>query len=131
MPEVSDIVATLRVLDSPTASDALVRTLTSPRWRIGPQDLVALGDEPGPWRVHRSAQQRHAADGRRSGTGTGAPRQSSGARPGPADQPGSPVKPDDFLTRAVADFTAEAGSLVEALDDLGDPSAYSEPGMPA
>ena len=43
VPEVADIVATLRVLHSPAASDALIRTLTSPRWRIGPQDLVALG----------------------------------------------------------------------------------------
>src|SRR5262249_58321103 len=43
VPEVSDIVATLRVLHSPAASDALIRTLTSPRWRIGPQDLVSLG----------------------------------------------------------------------------------------
>src|ERR1022692_4233561 len=43
VPEVADIVATLRVLHSPAASDALARTLTSPRWRIGPQDLVALG----------------------------------------------------------------------------------------
>ena len=33
--------------------------------------------------------------------------------------------PDDFLTRAVADFTAETGSLIEALDDLGGPDAYS------
>ena len=41
----------------------------------------------------------------------------------------SPVKDnEDFLTRAVADFTAETGSLIEALDDLGDASAYSEPG---
>jgi DNA helicase-2/ATP-dependent DNA helicase PcrA len=42
VPEVSDIVATLRVLHSPAASDSLIRTLPPPRWRIGPQDLVAL-----------------------------------------------------------------------------------------
>ncbi len=48
--EVADIVATLRVLHSPGASDALVRTLTSARWRIGPQDLVALGAELVIWR---------------------------------------------------------------------------------
>jgi DNA helicase II / ATP-dependent DNA helicase PcrA len=132
VPEVSDIVATLRVLNSPTASDALARTLTSPRWRIGPQDLVALGeraralarsaDEPG---------QRHAADsGGASGTG---PRNAKTAGQSGAGDPSStspeiPVQPEDFLTRAVADFTAESGSLVEALDDLGDASAYSEPG---
>ncbi len=101
VPEVSDIVATLRVLDSPTASDALARTLTSPRWRIGPQDLVALGERARA--LARSADE-------------------------PAQRPAS-AESEDFLTRAVADFTAEAGSLVEALDDLGDPSAYSEPGF--
>ncbi|HET7017688.1 MAG TPA: ATP-dependent DNA helicase, partial [Streptosporangiaceae bacterium] len=102
VPEVSDIVATLRVLDSPTASDALARTLTSPRWRIGPQDLVALGE--------RARALARSADDEPK------PRQN------PADS-------EDFLTRAVADFTAETGSLVEALDDLGDPAAYSEPGF--
>jgi ATP-dependent DNA helicase UvrD/PcrA len=93
VPEVADIVATLRVLHSPAASDSLVRTLTSPRWRIGPQDLVALG-----------VRARALVE--------------------------DPVPGDDHLTRAVADFTAEAGSLVEALDDLGSPGAYSEEGYP-
>ncbi len=43
VPEVADIVATLRVLHDPAASAALARLLTGPRWRIGPRDLVALG----------------------------------------------------------------------------------------
>ena len=43
VPEVQDVVATLRVLNDAAASDALVRLLTGPRWRIGPRDLVALG----------------------------------------------------------------------------------------
>ena len=43
VPEVQDIVATLRVLHDAAASDALARLLTGPRWRIGPRDLVALG----------------------------------------------------------------------------------------
>ena len=43
VPEVADIVATLRVMHDPAAADALARVLTSPRWRIGPRDLVALG----------------------------------------------------------------------------------------
>jgi DNA helicase-2/ATP-dependent DNA helicase PcrA len=101
VPEVADIVATLRVLHSPAASDSLIRTLTSPRWRIGPQDLVALG-------VRARAL---VAGQARSTDGTGVPA-------------------NDHLTRAVADFTAEAGSLVEALDDLGSPGAYSEEGYP-
>ena len=36
VPEVADIVATLRVMHDPPRSDALARLLTSPRWRIGP-----------------------------------------------------------------------------------------------
>src|SRR5215468_150135 len=43
VPEVADIVATLRVLHDPAASGSLARLLTGPRWRIGPRDLVALG----------------------------------------------------------------------------------------
>ena len=34
----------------------------------------------------------------------------------------------DALTEALTDLTAETGSLVEALDDLGDPAGYSETG---
>ncbi|MEZ0076729.1 ATP-dependent helicase [Planotetraspora sp. GP83] len=44
VPEVADIVATLRTLYDPTAGDALVRLLAGPRWRIGPADLKILGD---------------------------------------------------------------------------------------
>jgi DNA helicase-2/ATP-dependent DNA helicase PcrA len=105
VPEVADIVATLRVLHSPAASDSLIRTLTSPRWRVGPQDLVALG-----------ARARALARDQAGGAGAG--------------DPESPVEAEDHLTRAVADFTKEAGSLVEALDDLGDLGAYSAAGYP-
>ena len=34
----------------------------------------------------------------------------------------------DALAKAVADLTADAGSLIEAIDDLGDPAAYSPDG---
>ncbi|MEV4221620.1 ATP-dependent DNA helicase [Nonomuraea sp. NPDC049725] len=44
VPEVTDIVATLRVLYDATAGDALARLLAGPRWRIGPADLRALGE---------------------------------------------------------------------------------------
>ncbi|MFZ0188946.1 MAG: ATP-dependent helicase, partial [Streptosporangiaceae bacterium] len=37
VPEVQDVVATLRVLHDAGASDALARLLTGPRWRIGPR----------------------------------------------------------------------------------------------
>ncbi|MFZ0324188.1 MAG: ATP-dependent DNA helicase [Actinomycetes bacterium] len=43
LPEVADVVATLNVLDDPTANPSLVRLLSGPRWRIGPRDLVLLG----------------------------------------------------------------------------------------
>jgi len=105
VPEVSDIVATLRVLHSPAASDSLVRLLTSPRWRIGPRDLVALGV-----RARRLA--------------------SDQSHPGGQQDSGESVEHEDHLTRAVADFTAETGSLVEALDHLGPADAYSDQGWP-
>ncbi|HET9896662.1 MAG TPA: ATP-dependent DNA helicase [Streptosporangiaceae bacterium] len=107
VPEVCDIVATLRVLHAPEASDALIRTLTSPRWRVGPQDLVALGE-----RARQLARE-------------------AAAEPEPAAMPQSAegsIQPDDFLARAVADFTAPSGSLIEALEDLGEPGAYSADG---
>jgi DNA helicase-2/ATP-dependent DNA helicase PcrA len=111
VPEVADIVATLRVLHSPAASDSLARTLTSPRWRVGPQDLVALG-----------ARARSLARDDGSGPAT------DGTGSAGSGDPGGRVKDEDFMTRAVADFTAETGSLVEALDDLGSASAYTRQG---
>ncbi|MFI6508472.1 UvrD-helicase domain-containing protein [Streptosporangium sp. NPDC050855] len=44
VPEVADIVSTLRVIYDPSAGDALVRLLSGPRWRIGPADLRELGE---------------------------------------------------------------------------------------
>ncbi len=44
MPEVADVVATLRVLVDPNAGADLLRLLTGPRWRIGPRDLAALAE---------------------------------------------------------------------------------------
>jgi DNA helicase II / ATP-dependent DNA helicase PcrA len=99
VPEVQDVVATLRVLYDPAASDALARLLTGPRWRIGPKDLIALG--------------------RRSRKLASAGREQAGPDVAATDDP---------LTQAVADLTADAGSLIEALDDLGDPAAYSAAG---
>ena len=124
VPEVQDVVATLRVLHDAAASDALARLLTGPRWRIGPRDLVALG--------------RRARDlARGAGDQDGAPQDGApqdGADRGGADQaapegePGGGPPIADALTEALTDLTAETGSLVEALDDLGDPAGYSETG---
>jgi DNA helicase II / ATP-dependent DNA helicase PcrA len=103
VPEVQDVVATLRVMHDPAAADALARLLTGPRWRIGPRDLVALGRRA-------RALTRQAAGPVRS-------------------QEGQDLVSDlDVMSQAVTDFTADPGSLVEALDDLGEPAAYSEAG---
>jgi DNA helicase II / ATP-dependent DNA helicase PcrA len=108
VPEVQDVVATLRVLSDAAASDALVRLLTGSRWRIGPRDLVALG---------RRARELARTD-------------RAGAPPGHRQpEPDGPQDPGDALAEAMTDLTAEAGSLVEALDDLGDLAAYSPAGQ--
>jgi DNA helicase-2/ATP-dependent DNA helicase PcrA len=101
VPEVADIVATLRVLHDPGASGPLARLLTGPRWRIGPRDLVALG------RRARALTREQRARG-------------DAAPPSAAEE--------DALARAITDLTADPGSLVEALDDLGEPGAYSRAG---
>ncbi len=116
VPEVQDVVATLRVLHDAASSDALARLLTGPRWRIGPRDLVALG---------RRARE------------LGAPPREDPAQGDPAQ--GDPAQGDraqvdraDPLAEAVTDLTTGGGaaSLVEALDDLGDPARYSADGYP-
>jgi DNA helicase-2/ATP-dependent DNA helicase PcrA len=104
------VVATLRVLHDAGASDALARLLTGPRWRIGPRDLVALGRRA-------RALVRGEGDGRRSAPAQGA-----------APEQAAEHDHEDALAEAITDLTAETGSLVEALDDLGDPGAYSPVG---
>ncbi len=123
VPEVQDVVATLRVLHDAGASDALARLLTGPRWRIGPRDLVALG---------RRARALVRGEGDRGVGDRGAGDRGAGDRPRPPAEAAAPDHADhelgDALAEAVTDLTAEAGSLVEALDDLGDPRAYSPAG---
>ncbi|HEY1918884.1 MAG TPA: ATP-dependent DNA helicase [Streptosporangiaceae bacterium] len=132
VPEVQDVVATLRVLHDPGASDALARLLTGPRWRIGPRDLIALGRRAralansGPHSVYDMAEL--------AGSEAGPPgRPESGPAGQPAQgqpAPGRPAAPGDgdALTQAITDLTGDGNSLVEALDDLGDPAAYSAAG---
>ncbi|NLT31395.1 MAG: ATP-dependent helicase, partial [Propionibacterium sp.] len=43
LPEVADVVATLRLLDDVTANPAVTRLLGGPRWAIGARDLALLG----------------------------------------------------------------------------------------
>ena len=85
VPEVADIVATLRVLHDPGASAPLARLLTGPRWRIGPRDLVALGKRA---RYLAREQRRSVAarDGtpNRSAAAHGAPDSGTAAHGAPA-----------------------------------------------
>ncbi|WP_254780911.1 ATP-dependent DNA helicase [Modestobacter sp. DSM 44400] len=104
VPEVSDVVAILRVLVDPTAGDALGRLLTGARWRIGPRDLAALES-----RARTLVRERATAPG-------------SGAPPAPeAPADGVPGGEDP----AVPAPPRERGSIIEALDDLGRSEAYS------
>jgi len=131
VPEVQDVVATLRVMHDPTAADALARLLTSPRWRIGPRDLLALN--------RRSRALVRTAAGAARPAGKQPPPAAPRARPDvpqarpdvPQPPPGAPQPPldtPDVMQQAVSDLTADPGSLIEALDDLGDPAAYSVAG---
>ena len=130
VPEVQDVVATLRVLDDAAGSDSLVRLLTGPRWRIGPRDLVALG---------RRARALARADQAEAEARTGKHPARLAVRPAqlavhsarpPSATPGlSPADDGDALAEALTDLTTDAGSLVEALDDLGEPGAYSSHGL--
>ncbi|RNL61015.1 ATP-dependent helicase [Nocardioides marmoriginsengisoli] len=43
LPEVAEVVATLRLLSDLSANDALLTLLAGPRWAIGPRDLALLG----------------------------------------------------------------------------------------
>jgi DNA helicase-2/ATP-dependent DNA helicase PcrA len=145
VPEVADIVATLRVLHDPAASTSLARLLTGPRWRIGPRDLVALGrrarglardprDLAGPGgHGHGGHGHGEHSPGRRepegSPPGHGMPDLQAGHGGGAAAEAGAGGSvvshENDALAQAVTDLTALPGSLVEALDDLGGRSAYS------
>jgi DNA helicase-2/ATP-dependent DNA helicase PcrA len=129
VPEVADIVATLRVLHDPAASAALARLLTGPRWRIGPRDLVALGrrardlareprDQAGPGAPQRAGSQARPDPGERQAV-------PGGGSPGTPDEGSGVSQENDAMAQAVTDLTAVPGSLVEALDDLGDRDAYS------
>lgn len=102
VPEVLDVISVLRILEDTTANDAMLRLLTSPRLRIGPRDLVALG-----------ARARHLARPAESEAADG-------------DDRGRPADPVADALAATAD--SRLGSLVEALEDRGPPAAYSDVG---
>jgi DNA helicase-2/ATP-dependent DNA helicase PcrA len=95
MPEVADVVATLRVLVDPVANPALIRLLTGPRWRIGPRDLAALG------------RAKHLASWL------------------PASDDNALPQVDPVTAAAAGVDPSEVVSLVDALDSLGDRARYS------
>ena len=105
-PEVVDIVSTLRVLADPAAGAALVRLLTGPRWRLGPRDLDALGRRARRIAVARGLASVPAASGVHGGA--------------PADVASLVAEPDFD--------SVDERSLVDALDDLGPGSAYTDEG---
>jgi DNA helicase-2/ATP-dependent DNA helicase PcrA len=98
MPEVADVVATLRVLVDPTANSALVRILTGPRWRIGPRDLAALGHRAHRLTTYGAHDEEAVVD----------------------------VDVETALRRATEGVDeVEVVSLTDALDSLGTPEHYS------
>ncbi|GAA1437346.1 ATP-dependent helicase [Nocardiopsis tropica] len=103
VPEVRDIIATLRVVHDASAGNELARLLTGPRWRLGPRDLAALG-------ARATELARHT---RRDVTSPDPGEDGRGAD-------------DDLLRRTVLDLTAGSGSLVDAVDDPGAAENYSE-----
>jgi len=127
VPEVQDVVATLRVMHDPTAGASLARLLTGPRWRLGPRDLVALGR-----RARALAQEAArdvtppAAESAAESPAESAAEAEAGAGTGAAAA--APEPPDDPLRQLVSELNQETGGLVDALDDLGPPEQYSPEG---
>lgn len=93
-PEIVDLLATLRVLGDPDRSDSMLRLLAGARWRLGPADLMALGD----W--SRQLARTREAMFRRGGISA------------------EELDEDQSRDAVVAPDLAEAGSLVEAVDYL-------------
>ncbi|MCA4132324.1 ATP-dependent DNA helicase [Arthrobacter sp. M4] len=105
-PEIVDLVSTLKVIADPGRSDALMRLLAGARWRIGPADLMALGD----WSRFLAAQRT------RRSTPTDTEAQAAD-RAGVAGGAGDAPSAADAQEAIASDITDNA-SLVEALDFL-------------
>ena len=118
MPEVADVVATLAVLDDPTANAALVRVLTGPRWQIGPRDLALLGR-----RARSLVSAAHAA-GVETSPDAGLERAVQGVDPSEAvslvdalTRPGSAVAYSTAARERFALLAAELAALRRHLDE--------------
>ncbi|WP_433181648.1 ATP-dependent helicase [Actinoallomurus sp. CA-150999] len=125
VPEVQDVVATLKVVHDPTAGASLARLLTGPRWRLGPHDLVALG------RRSRELAREGARD--LDPDAGPSPDAGSGDRTGEDGALGDRSSRSQFdaadpLRQVVQELNDENGSLVDALDDPGPAEKYSDEG---
>ncbi|NLG45903.1 3'-5' exonuclease, partial [Gordonia sp. (in: high G+C Gram-positive bacteria)] len=103
VPEITDIVATLRLMADPMAGTAAMRLLTGARWQLGAADLAAL------WRRARELA-----------AGTGTP--TTGAVT-------SREALDDALDAALPGEAVDSAGLCDALADPGDAARYSAAGF--
>ncbi|HNP56121.1 MAG TPA: UvrD-helicase domain-containing protein [Gordonia sp. (in: high G+C Gram-positive bacteria)] len=101
VPEVADVIATLRLMADPMAGTAAMRLLTGPRWQLGAADLAAL------WRRAREL----AASNRAAQLPLDTPEQLAAA-----------------LAATVPDELVDDAGIADALVDAGDASRYSEQG---
>ncbi|MGV9857345.1 ATP-dependent helicase [Gordonia sp. NPDC003425] len=103
VPEIEDIVATLRVMADPMAGTAAMRLLTGARWQLGAADIAAL------WRRATTLAARGAA----AATGVVTSREE-------LDAALDAVLPTEVVDRA---------GIADAIVDPGPPDAYSDVGF--
>ena len=101
VPEIADLVATLKIINNPSAGASLMRHLTGPRINLGPRDIAALG------RFARSRSEALSSDSR------------SIVKNIVAGNPASAEADDQFI-----------GSVIDALDEIEkcDKSKFSSAG---
>ena len=118
LPEVSEVVSTLALLQDLTANADLLNLLTGPRWAIGPRDLALLGRGraalAGRSAARRRAQRRRGARSERS-RGPTRPRCSRSTTRSPI--PGTCPTP----RRRRARFALLSGELRVLRDHAGEP----------
>lgn len=110
-PEVTDVVAALRVISDPRAGSALIRLLSGPRWAIGLADLRALAELARRISRHDSALRSLA------------PEVAERLRTSAGDEQGSLIDALDFVLRHPADHGWLAGFTAPARERLRDAAA--------
>lgn len=124
-PEIIEILSVLRVLGDPERSDAMLRLLAGARWRLGPADLMALGD----WARQLAYDRDQRATNLRA-TVTGTAQQEEGSQQEEASQPAGARSCSDTEAAQSPGPTedAEPASLVDAVDHLPAPGWVSGSG---